>query len=249
MINPIQIKGKIVGGQTPLICAPMVGQTKNELLDEARAVLEVSPDCVEWRADYFCNVQNAVTMLYEIRKILPDIPIIFTLRIDKEGGFRQISQPTRLQIINEMIRTGQIDMVDIELCNGQDFINSVLETAKKHGVYTIISNHHFQNTPDKETLLQILTDEQQAGADITKLAVMPTCPADVLTLLDATNTFAAQYAAAPTITVSMGKLGAISRLGGGVFGSALTFGVLKQASAPGQISVEELKNAFRIIYG
>lgn len=245
------INGKAVSGQAPLICAPMVGQTKAELADEARLALDVRPDCVEWRADYFCegrSYTDYIKTLFEIRKILPDIAVIFTLRAEKEGGFRPIDQQMRLKIINEIIKTEQIDMVDIELANRQSFINPILETAKRHGVYTIISSHYFQNTPDKQTLLQILTDEQNAGADIAKLAVMPASPADVLTLLDATNTFTALPASVPIITVSMGKLGVISRLGGGVFGSALTFGALKQSSAPGQVSVAELKNAMGVLY-
>ena len=44
----------------------------------------------------------------------------------------------------------------------------------------------------------------------------------------------------PVISISMGKKGALSRLGGELFGSCVTFGAYDKASAPGQISVEEL---------
>lgn len=249
---PMNIRGRAFGGRTPLICAPMVGKTSGELMDEAKMVLEALPDCAEWRADYFDNVEDAAGTARTARKIcgiIPDVPLIFTLRITEEGGFKHIDQQTRLRIIKEVICSGQIDVVDIELCNGPDFLAQITETAKKHNVYTIISNHHFRNTPKKETLLQILEDERRAGADIVKLAVMPACPADVLALLDATNDFTSLYPTIPAITVSMGGLGVISRLGGGVFGSAVTFGTLKQASAPGQISVAELKSMVGVIYG
>ena len=81
---------------------------------------------------------------------------------------------------------------------------------------------------------------QEMGADIPKLAAMPTCSRDVLTLLDATLTMQEMHADRPIITMSMAGTGVISRLAGETFGSALTFGAAKKASAPGQIGVEDL---------
>ncbi|MDI5818043.1 type I 3-dehydroquinate dehydratase, partial [Salmonella enterica subsp. enterica serovar Kentucky] len=45
--------------------------------------------------------------------------------------------------------------------------------------------------------------------------------------------------------MSMSKTGVISRLAGEVFGSAATFGAVKKASAPGQISVADLRTCSR----
>mgnify|MGYP001131629782 CR=1 FL=1 len=45
----------------------------------------------------------------------------------------------------------------------------------------------------------------------------------------------------PVITMSMGTLGAVSRLCGEAFGSAMTFANPGTASAPGQPSAEVLK--------
>ena len=46
---------------------------------------------------------------------------------------------------------------------------------------------------------------------------------------------------------TMAEIGLISRLAGEVFGSACTFGTGKEASAPGQIPVSELRNVLEII--
>ena len=40
----------------------------------------------------------------------------------------------------------------------------------------------------------------------------------------------------------------ISRLAGEVFGSAATFGAVKKASAPGQISVNDLRTVLTILH-
>jgi 3-dehydroquinate dehydratase-1 len=57
-----------------------------------------------------------------------------------------------------------------------------------------------------------------------------------------------KYADRPIITMSMSGEGVISRLAGEVFGSCLTFGAAKKASAPGQIGVNELSNVLETIH-
>ena len=55
------------------------------------------------------------------------------------------------------------------------------------------------------------------------------------------------YADRPIITMSMAATGVISRVCGEVFGSALTFGAVGKASAPGQIGSRGIKgNAHNI---
>ena len=78
---------------------------------------------------------------------------------------------------------------------------------------------------------------QQAGADLPKVAVMPQSRIDVLELLAATAEMADQHPETPVITMSMGALGAVSRLAGETFGSAMTFANPGQVSAPGQVSL------------
>ncbi len=81
---------------------------------------------------------------------------------------------------------------------------------------------------------------QELGADIPKIAVTPACPLDVCTLLAASAEMVQSYADRPFIAISMGADGAVSRIAGEVFGSALTFGAAKTLSAPGQLRVTQL---------
>jgi 3-dehydroquinate dehydratase-1 len=53
----------------------------------------------------------------------------------------------------------------------------------------------------------------------------------------------------PLITVSMGTLGIISRIAGGMFGSDMTFGAVEKTSAPGQIPIAELRASIKTILG
>ena len=63
-------------------------------------------------------------------------------------------------------------------------------------------------------------------------------PQDVLELLAATAEMADHHPETPVITMSMGALGAVSRLAGETFGSAMTFANPGQASAPGQVALD-----------
>ena len=72
--------------------------------------------------------------------------------------------------------------------------------------------------------------------------MMPQNPADVLTLLSATHQ-ANEKLGLPLITMAMGDLGKVTRIAGAVFGSALTFGTVGTASAPGQLSIADLRQA------
>ena len=59
---------------------------------------------------------------------------------------------------------------------------------------------------------------------------------------------ASEHADRPIITMSMAGTGLISRLCGEVFGSALTFGAAKKASAPGQAAVNDLNNMLQFLH-
>ncbi len=88
---------------------------------------------------------------------------------------------------------------------------------------------------------------QAVGGDVLKIAVMPATSSDVVTLLSATDKMAAETNR-PLVTMSMGKLGVVSRLAGEVFGSSLTFGTVGKSSAPGQIAIDPLKQCLEIIH-
>jgi 3-dehydroquinate dehydratase-1 len=110
----------------------------------------------------------------------------------------------------------------------------------------VLSFHDFQRTPPLQELLARFRQAKDLGADVGKLAVMPRSKADVLVLLQATLQ-ASEMLDIPVAGMAMGALGAVSRVCGGVFGSALTFAVGQAASAPGQIPIDELRAALAVL--
>jgi 3-dehydroquinate dehydratase-1 len=247
----INIMGKTIGGSKPLICAPLVAKTKRDLLHEAKELLRLTPDILEWRVDGFNQakmIDKSLLALSELRGQVKSIPLILTCRIDTEGGIQKINRDIRLNLILESIKTGLLDMVDIELVNDAAFIGLILDNAKQHNVKVILSYHDFEKTPDENFIFDRLFHAQNLGADITKVAVMPNGIKDVLVLLNATFRARTKGIKIPLVTISMGAKGIVTRLTGGLFGSDITFAVGKNASAPGQIPIDDLRRTLALLY-
>ena len=67
-------------------------------------------------------------------------------------------------------------------------------------------------------------------------------------LLSATLKARTEALEIPIVTMSMGAEGVVTRLAGGLFGNDITFAIGKNASAPGQIPIGELRRAMAVLY-
>jgi 3-dehydroquinate dehydratase-1 len=247
----VTVRGRVIGGSLPLICLPLVAKNRDGLLGQAGELIIMQPDLLEWRIDDYQKVTDVIDcldLLEELRLAVGDIPLIFTCRIDREGGLQEITQEKRLELITAAMESGNVDIVDIELCNEKDFIETVRKCACANEVKLILSHHNFSETPDGDFIYNTLVKAQKIGADIAKLAAMPHDYADVLTLMSATNRARNGGVDVPMVTISMGPEGGITRLAGGLFGSDITFAVGSKSSAPGQIPIVDLKTGMALLY-
>ena len=251
-MKPVKVTNIVIGEGMPKICVPIVGVTKEAILNEARAITKLPADVVEWRIDWFENVFDFAALedvLKDLRAVLGDMPILMTFRTSKEGGEKAIEDEVYADINIRAAQTGYVDLVDVEVFTGDEIVKKIIDGAHASGVKVVASNHDFFKTPDKDDIVGRLRKMQDLGADIPKIAVMPQNKKDVLTLLAATEEMANEYADRPIITMSMAGTGVISRLAGEVFGSALTFGAAAKASAPGQMGVTDLKQILTLLHG
>jgi 3-dehydroquinate dehydratase-1 len=247
----VTVRDKVIGGPQPLICLPIVAETKTDLLSQAAELKSLGPDLLEWRIDGYGKVEDiadSLQALQELRAAVEQLPIIFTCRIDREGGFKSLDQSLRLKLINQAIESEQLDIIDIEMCNEPDFRKEVIEASRRHSAKLIFSYHNFDETPDEAFIIGKLIEAWELGADIAKVAVMPKNYADVLKLLSATLKARTDEIAIPIVTMAMGPEGALTRLAGGLFGSDITFAIGRQASAPGQIPIGVLRKAMAALY-
>ena len=247
----VEVRGVLIGEGIPKICVPIVGKTRNEILAAAESFESVKKDVVEWRADWFDGVfdfAQVEAVLKELRRVLGNTPILFTFRTANEGGEKAIEPAAYAELNKRAAATGLIDLVDVEAFTGDEVVRNIIESAHESGVVVVASNHDFEKTPEKDEIVRRLRKMQELDADIPKIAVMPQSRKDVLTLLSATEEMASEYADRPIITMSMSATGLISRLCGECFGSALTFGAVGKASAPGQMNASDLSEILNLIH-
>lgn len=250
-MNPVIVRNVKIGEGVPKICVPIVGVTKEEIINEAKTFENIPVDVVEWRVDWFEHVfefEKVEEVLKELREALGETPLLFTFRTSKEGGEKAIEAKEYAELNKKAAATGYVDLVDVEAFTGDEVVKEIIEAAHEVNVKVVASNHDFDRTPEKDEIVSRLRKMHDLGADIPKIAVMPNNKKDVLVLLSATEEMASEYADRPIITMSMAGTGVISRLCGEVFGSALTFGAAKKASAPGQMEVNNLETVLQLLH-
>lgn len=235
----------------PKICVPIVGQSIDELVQECRYIQGKPFDIIELRIDWFQQVRSLEAVqkaLQVIRREIGRTALLFTFRTKSEGGETDLPEAAYFELNQFAVQTGLVDAIDLELFRSRRGIEETLSMARQYKVAVIMSNHDFQKTPSYEEITNRLLTMKTLGADVAKLACMPHTPKDVLTLLAATEAVKAQYPDEPLITMAMGKLGVISRISGETFGSALTFGSAKKASAPGQLEITVLQQILQALH-
>lgn len=243
--------GKVIGeGNKPLICTPLVGRTREAVMAEVASVLAKKPDIIEWRADFFAAVTDTdevIATARAIRQAVGDISLIFTIRSRREGGQpNQLSDRDAIELNAAICRHTDVEYIDCELSNKPADIGYLRGVAHENNVKIIGSYHNFDHTPGRALLRAKFAKTERLGLDVAKVAVMPQCLEDVLTLLSATQE-AKRKCKLPLITMSMSGYGVVTRMVGGVFGSSLTFAVGQSSSAPGQVPIEDLRLVMDIV--
>jgi len=250
-MNTIKVRDIEIGAGAPKIIVPIVGVTKDDIIAEAKTFDSIPVDMVEWRVDWFENVfefDKVEEVLKELRDALGNIPILMTFRTSKEGGEKAIEAEAYAELNIKAAQTGYVDFVDVEIFTGDEIVKKIIDGVHAAGARVIASNHDFFKTPAQSDIVYRLRKMQDMGADIPKIAVMPQNMEDVLKLLSVTNEFKEENPDTPVITMSMGKMGMISRLCGESFGAAVTFAAHKKASAPGQMEMHEVADILERIH-
>ena len=239
----VTVKGTVIGAGMPKICIPIAGRTEQEILSQAGETVSAAPDLVEWRADFWPEILDrkaAENVLKELAGRVGETPVLFTFRSRTEGGERKISPEDYEELNLWAAGRPEIDLVDVEVLNPAWKERKIAGAVRAAGKPVIGSRHYFERTPEPEELQEIFGELAASGADILKLAVMPERPEEVLRLMESTLR---EYRRReqPVVTMSMGAMGAVSRVSGSLTGSAITFGTAGHASAPGQLPAAELR--------
>ena len=205
-------------------------------IEEAQAIDVLryqDADIIEWRAD-FLPKEAILQVAPAIFEKFAGRELVFTLRTRAEGGQIELSSEEYVQMIKEVAQLYQPDYIDFEYFSYKDVFDQMLDFPN-----LVLSYHNFQETP--ENLMEILSELTSLNPKVVKIAVMAHTEQDVLDLMNFTRGFKTLNPEQEYVTISMGKVGKVSRITSDVTGSSWTFASLDEASAPGQISLSSMK--------
>ena len=211
-------------------------------LEEAQgidAMRYIDADIIEWRADFLpkeaiLQVAPAIFEKFAGRELL------FTLRTRAEGGEIDLDSAEYVQIIKDVAQLYQPEYIDFEYFSHKDVFEEMLDFPN-----LVLSYHNFQETP--ENMMEILSELTSLTPKVVKVSVMAHTEQDVLDLMNFTRGFKTLNPEQEYVTISMGKVGKVSRITSDVTGSSWSFASLDEASAPGQISLSSMKKIREIL--
>ena len=211
-------------------------------LEEAQgidAMRYIDADIIEWRADFLpkeaiLQVAPAIFEKFAGRELL------FTLRTRAEGGEIDLDSAEYVQIIKDVAQLYQPEYIDFEYFSHKDVFEEMHDFPN-----LVLSYHNFQETP--ENMMEILSELTSLTPKVVKVSVMAHTEQDVLDLMNFTRGFKTLNPEQEYVTISMGKVGKVSRITSDVTGSSWSFASLDEASAPGQISLSSMKKIREIL--
>ena len=242
-----QVRQLTIGEGKPKICVPVVETTTEKIIQQIQEPQNC--DLIELRIDFYENIHDLKQvheLLLQVRQ-QTNLPLLLTYRSLKEGGHIQLSDQEYLSLVQTACQSGCIDIVDIELESGNMLVYQLVEIAHQNHVKVLMSSHDFEKTPAVLEMKERLEKMEIMGADICKIAVMPFSYKDVIQLLNTTMEMS-QRLTRPLVTMSMGKIGKITRIVGELVGSSITFASVGQSSAPGQLTLEDMQTLLEVIH-
>ena len=168
-------------------------------------------------------------------------PWIACVRSQDEGGNWRGNYTEKIEELTNAVELGA-DLVDIELRTHN--LKGALPPIKKRAT-CILSLHELEKTPPLDELKEIVQQQLEAGADICKVVTTAQSFSDNLTTLQLIT----EYPRIKIVSFAMGPLGITSRILCPLVGGYLTYASLKEGkeSAPGQVTVSQLTNIYRMM--
>lgn len=198
-------------------------------------------DIIEWRADYLSK-DDILRVAPAIFEKFSGYEILFTVRSVTEGGFADLSPEEYTSLLKEVDALYHPDYIDFEYFTYKSQMDQLLSFPNLS-----LSYHNYQETP--ENLMEIFSELTTLTPRVVRIAVTSNNEQDVLDLMNYTRGFKSLNPEQVYATVSMGKLGRLSRLSGDVTGSSWTFSSLdaENASQTGQLKLNDMIKIIAIL--
>lgn len=214
--------------------------TQPVAIEELRTAQARGMDVAELRLDLFPD-QDPAFLLDYVHEVAEAVPTLLTIRASSEGGKFTGSEDARLRMYTGLIPL--VHAVDVELSAG--IAADVLAEAKQSDRLSILSFHDFTRTPEENDLsLLVRRALELSNKAIFKVATKVQSDTDVRTL----SWFLANHVDTSLIALGMGEHGVKTRIFFPALGSLATYAAFGDATAPGQLGLEETASLLQKFY-
>ncbi len=215
-----------------LTCLSLTGST---LAENAAAVslFRGYIDLLELRADFLSSEELASLERFPS---MVDIPVILTIRRNRDGGFWNKTEEQRRGLLERGL-SGSYSYVDLEI----DFDDETLRRlCRQKGITVIRSLHQFSGVPDNWK--KIIDELSKRDDEIPKYAAKPGSTADLIKLIDAARALKGRR----SVVLGIGPFGFPTRVLAEKMGNFFTFtSPRERAAAEGHLDPESLHKIYR----
>jgi len=228
------------------LAVPIAAQNLDEARQQIKAAVAAGAEMLELRTDYLENlsVDLVKKLIAETRSAASrELPIVVTCRDDKQGGARAYPQQLRIDVLTGALKAG-VEFIDAEFKNflsieNQERIQKALSQNSKSRL--ILSAHNFKTKfDDIKKLYRDISTVYPAA--IAKLVYTANHINDCFEAFDLLANSSGER-----IVFCMSQAGLISRILAKKLDSFVTFASIddKSTTAPGQLTIEQLKKLYR----
>jgi 3-dehydroquinate dehydratase/shikimate dehydrogenase len=216
------------------VCGVIAAETAVEMRSQIRRAVRLT-QTLELRLDYLCDSGQRSALLRWLARAKLRATMIATCRSTQGGGRFQGNREQQIEILAQAVRAG-CQWCDVEIEVAAHLVPAELRAALSPA-RMMVSHHDFQSTP--RNLSAVARHLRRVGADAVKIAT------HCRTISDSVRVFELPRGSSNIIAIPMGEVGLPGRVLSLRAGSALTYAAVEQATAPGQLSLQEMDHLYR----
>lgn len=216
------------------VCGVIAASTAREMRILVRRGLHTTRT-LELRLDYLKDTGERAAFLRWLGRERPRATFIATCRSRQGGGLFRGSRKAQIEILAQAVRAG-CRWCDLEIEVARHSLPAEVEKALRPA-RVMVSHHDFQRTPGN--LLNIVRRLLRSGGSTVKIAAQCHSISDSVRLCELAR------GRNGIVAVPMGEIGLAGRVLSLRAGSELAYAAVDQATAPGQLSLDEMEHLYR----
>ena len=227
------------------LAVPISAKGLEQAKEQVSAAVAGGAEMLELRTDYLENlsVDLVKTLIGQVRDSAGSVPLIVTCRDEQEGGVRPYPLGLRVDVLVAAVKAGA-EFVDLECANLADAEGRRVVEALRGSRSTrlILSAHNFDGPFDG--IAELYQDIKRClDGIIPKIVYTARHINDCFATFDLLHETAGEQ----RIVLCMGEAGLVGRILAKKLGCLLTFASVAEGAgtAPGQLTLEELKELYR----